>query len=457
MTYYLAIDIGASSGRHILGWLEDGKLCSQEVYRFENGFLTENDSLVWDLEHLVAEVKNGIKQCAAMGKIPRSVSIDTWGVDYVLLDEADREILPAYCYRDSRTQAAVEAVEAILDPATLYHRTGTQRQNYNTIYQLYADKTAGRLDKAAAFLQMPAYLAYKLCGVKWHEYTIAGTAGLISAETKDWDSTVIDALGFDRRLFTPLHQPGERLGSFTDEVQAEVGFNASVVFAAGHDTASAVAATPLSANDAYISSGTWSLIGIESDRFIVSDEGCAANFGNELGAAHTVRYLKNYMGMWLLQSIRKNLNKSLTYDEMMHLAEGCDDYTYFDVNDPALVAPDNMIEAIRAVVARPELPLESVLASVYHSLARSYKNAIAEVEHLTGRTIDTIRIVGGGCQDAYLNRLTGVYTGKTVTAGPVEATAVGNLVAQLIGDGVCADLAEARALVVKSFDIQPVA
>ncbi len=452
MTYYLAIDIGASSGRHILGYLEDGKLKLEEVYRFENGFQNENGTLVWDMEHLVQEVRQGIRRCGELGKQPKTVAIDTWGVDYVLLDENKKELWPACCYRDSRTEKTIPMVEAIISPEELYKKAGLQKQSFNTVYQLYDDKLSGKLAKAKYMLFVPAYLSFKLTGVIKNEYTFASTTSMVNARTKTWDKDIIRALGYPEKLFGELSLPGDVIGSFTKEMQDFAGFDATVIFAPSHDTASAVAACPMGEEDMYISSGTWSLIGLESKEPILTDAACKANFANEGGIAYRFRFLKNYMGMWLLQNIRRNLNKSMTYDEMMFLAQETEHYHYLDVNHPSFMAPENMIDAIKAYCGEPDMPLGQVLASVYHSLAKSYQLAVAEIEMLTGRTVNTIHIVGGGCQDRYLNQLTAEYTRKPVTAGPVEATAVGNLISQLLYDRACENLAQARALVLASFE-----
>ncbi len=451
MTYYLAIDIGASSGRHILGSVENGKLKLQEVYRFENGFNEVEGKLVWNLAHLLNEVKNGIKECGVIGKIPSTVAIDTWGVDYVLLDENAKELLPAYCYRDARTDGMVVKVEDIISQADLYARTGIQKQNYNTIYQLFDDKLSGKLDIAKYFLMMPSYLSFKLTGVVKNEYTIATTTGLVNAENKCWDYDVIERLGYPKHLFDKLNLPYTKVSTFTEEVKEFVGFDSTVIFAPSHDTASAVAATPLEENDMFISSGTWSLIGRESLTPLMNEQTCKANFANEGGVEYRFRFLKNYMGMWMFQNVRKDLNKSLTYDEMMLLAENAERYGYFDVNDKTLIAPNNMIEAIKKLLCMGEMSIAEVLASIYHSLAKSYLNAVKEVERLIDKKIGSIRVIGGGSKDVYLNSLTAKYTGKSVTAGPVEATAVGNIIAQLIYDGSCKNLAEARKLVKNSF------
>lgn len=452
-TYYLAVDIGASSGRHILSHIENGKLVLEEIYRFENNLVADETGLVWDIDSLFAEVLCGIKKCKEIGKIPKSIAIDTWGVDYVLLDENRKEIKPCYCYRDSRTSTVIDEVESLVSPTELYAKTGIQKQNFNTIYQLYANKKSGKLQNAKYFLMMPEYLSFKLTGVCKNEYTNATTTGLVNANEKIWDTQIIHALGLTEELFKPLFLPSSSVGDLSAEVQKIVGFNCAVLFAPSHDTASAVCACPMRDNDLYISSGTWSLIGTEITQPILSDNARQLNFTNEGGMDYRFRFLKNYMGMWLFQNIRRNLNKSMTYDEMMTLAMNCGEYKYFDVNDSTLVAPKNMIDAIGMLIGSDDLGL--ILNSAYHSLAKSYSEAVTEIEAVTGKRFNAIHIVGGGCQDKYLNILTRDYTGKSVTAGPIEATATGNIVSQIMRDKKIS-LAAARDLIKKSFDIKEI-
>ena len=453
MNYYLAIDIGASSGRHILGYIDNGRLKLEEIHRFENYITNQNSTLVWDIEHLVNEVKKGIAKCKEIGKIPCTVAIDTWGVDYVLLDENKKEIKPCYCYRDNRTNAVVDEVESLVSPVRLYAKTGIQKQNFNTIYQLYADKKNGRLQNAKYFLMMPEYLSFKLTGVYKNEYTNATTTGLVNAKTKTWDNDILSALDLPSELFGALNTPSSLVGDLSADIQKAVGFNCAVLFAPSHDTASAVCACPMRDNDLYISSGTWSLIGTEITQPILSDNARKLNFSNEGGIDYRFRFLKNYMGMWLFQNIRRNLNKSMTYDEMMEFAKSSNSYKYFDVNDSTLVAPKNMIDAIGKLIGSDDLGL--ILNSAYHSLAKSYSEAVTEIEAVTGKRFNAIHIVGGGCQDKYLNALTRDYTGKSVTAGPIEATATGNIVSQIMRDKKIS-LATARDLIKNSFDIKEI-
>lgn len=456
MSYCLAIDIGASSGRHILGELKNGKLETTEVYRFENGFKEENGTLIWDIERLTADVIAGIAECKKLGIIPETVAIDTWGVDYVLFDKDGKEILPCVSYRDGRTASAVEEVFSIIPREALYANTGIQTQPYNTVYQLYCDKKSGKLDSAKRLLMMPEYLSYRLTGVMKNEYTNASTTNLVNAESKKIDADVCNALGIDPGLFGELCLPGTYIGNFTEEIKAKVGFDAKVIFCPSHDTASAVAACPIDETSVFISSGTWSLVGTENLYPVTTPEAMEANFSNEGGINYRFRFLKNIMGMWLFQNIRKDLGKKYTYDEMMFMAMESDYDKLIDPTADCFLAPDNMIEAIRTYLGEPDLPVGDVLKSVYLSLATSYKNTVEEIERVAGKKIDRVAIVGGGSKDKYLNQLTKEYTGRRVTVGPTEGTAAGNLISQLMYLDSGLDLDKARKIVINTFEIQEV-
>ncbi len=451
MTYHLAIDIGASSGRHILGHIEDGKIRLEEVHRFEDYLKEDNGSLVWDIEKLVREVKTGIAKCGGLGKIPATIAIDTWGVDYVLLDENKQELMPCYSYRDNRNNLIQDEVAEIISQEELYAKTGIQKANFNTLYQLYCDKKSGKLDKAKYFLMMPDYLSFKLTGVIKNEYTEATTTNLINAETKTWDADILDTLGIKKDIFSEVSQPCTKVGKLKG-----FDFESTVILAPSHDTASAVAACSVGDNGVYISSGTWSLIGTENLEPVLSAAALKANFTNEGGINYRFRFLKNYMGMWLFQSIRKDLKKQFTYDEMMNLAMKADGYEYIDTNDNAFLAPESMIKAIRTYLNNDRLPMDVLINSVYHSLAKAYADVVSQIESVCEKSVDTINIVGGGSKDKYLNQLTAQYTGKKVLAGPVEATATGNIISQMLYSKEVSSLEEARKLVKKSFDIQEV-
>ena len=451
MKYCLAIDMGASSGRHILGYIEDGKLKLEEIYRFENGIVDIDGTLCWDTNALFNEIKNGLKECKKRGIIPETVAIDTWGVDYVLLDKDKKEIMPTVAYRDSRTLGIPEEIDQIIPRKELYERTGIQATSYNSIYQLYCDKKSGKLDNAEYFLMMPEYFSFKLTGEIKNEYTLSTTGGLVNVNTYERDEEILEKLGIPKRIFSPLSLPGTVVGNLSDEIKEEIGFDTTVILCASHDTASAVASCSVGDNGVYISSGTWSLIGTENSHPVTCEKAMNSGFTNEGGVEHRYRFLENIMGMWLLQNIRKNLDKKYTYDEMMQMAMASDFTEYINPNAPDFLAPDNMIEAIRNYLGQPQLPISDVLNSVYHSLAKTYNEAVKVIEEISNKQIDIINIVGGGCKDTYLNSLTEKYTGKKVIAGPVEATAAGNLMVQLMYLEKDLDLTKARELIKNSF------
>ncbi len=451
MKYCLAIDMGASSGRHILGYVENGKLKLEEIYRFENGIVDIDGTLCWDVEKLFTEIKNGLKECKNRGITPDTVAIDTWGVDYVLLDKDKKEIMPAVSYRDGRTSGIPEEIDKIIPRDELYKLTGIQATSYNSIYQLYCDKKSGKLDNAEYFLMMPEYFSFKLTGEIRNEYTLTTTGGLVNAKTFERDEELLEKLGIPKRIFTPLSLPGTVVGNLSEDVKAEVGFDTTVILCASHDTASAVASCSVGDNGIYISSGTWSLIGTENSQPVTCEKAMNSGFTNEGGVEHRFRFLENIMGMWLLQNIRKNLDKKYTYDEMMQMAMDSDFVEYINPNAPDFLAPDNMIEAIRNYLDKPDLPIGDVLNSVYHSLAKAYDDAVKVIEEISNKNINVINIVGGGCKDTYLNSLTEKYTGKQVIAGPVEATAAGNIMVQLMYLDKGLNLTSARELIKNSF------
>ena len=433
MQYCLAIDIGASSGRHIVGWFEGGEIKTEEIYRFPNGMDTLDGHLVWDTDRLFSEVKNGLK--LAFEKYPTlsSLSIDTWGVDYVLMN-GEEEIKPTYAYRDSRVDEPIKEVHNIIPFADLYSKVGTQFNSFNTIYQLYADKLAGRLDGASDFLMIPEYLMHKLTGVKKKEFTEATTTGLINCETLKFDEEIWSALGFPEELRAELYAPGTLLGKLKSEIAAEVGGNLDVILCATHDTASAVEAIDMETNSPYISSGTWSLLGVKTEKALTDEGSRLADYSNEGGVGYN-RYQKNITGMWIIQSLRKELCPETSYDDIAAMAEKSDFCELFDVNDAAFMAPKSMKNAIRDYLVKlgksePQTDAD-FFNSAYHSLASGYRDAILALEKNTGKTYPEIYIVGGGAKNTYLNSLTEIYTRKKVRALPIEATAIGNLKLQL--------------------------
>lgn len=459
--YYLAIDIGASSGRHILGHVENGKMILEEIYRFKNGAEMQGDKLVWNDKSLFSSIVEGLKQCKKLGKIPVSVGIDTWGVDYALLDENDNLIGEVYSYRDERTQKVIDEVHSIVSEEETYARTGIQKQVFNTIYQIYCDKKSGKIDNAKTFLMMPDYLHFLLTGIKKNEYTNASTTGLLNAKTRDWDYEIIDKLGLKKELFKPLSLPGTFVGALKPEIAKEVGFDTKVYLPATHDTASAVMAVPSSDLPLYISSGTWSLMGIETPNENTSLIANQSGFTNEGGYGKSVRFLKNIMGLWMIQCIKKECNDKYSFTDFVDEAKKVKDYnSTVDVNDLSFFAPKSMIDAVKSYCEKtgqkvPQTVGEIVLC-VYSSLAKCYNQAVEQIEQISGVKFSAINIVGGGCQNVLLNELTAEYTGRTVIAGPIEATATGNILSQMIAFGEISSLKEGKELIKKSFDIKEI-
>ncbi len=479
MIYYLAIDIGASSGRHILGHVEDGKLILEEVYRFDNLQVHKNGHDCWDMDNLWIGIIGGLKACKAAEKIPTTIGIDTWAVDFVLLDENDAVIGDAVAYRDSRTEGMREIVNAAIPVQELYARTGIQYQPFNTIYQLTALKRERpeQLEKAKRFLMIPEYFNFRLTGVKCNEYTNASSTNLVNAKTKNWAREVMEKLGLPTEIFGELAMPGTILGHLTEEIQKEVGFDSIVMLPATHDTGSAFLAVPArDENAVYLSSGTWSLLGVENEAAITSPESYTQNFTNEGGAWYRYRYLKNIMGLWMIQSIRRELNgvayiqgkqnrteaaKKWSFPDLIEAAKGAEDFkSLVDVNRDCFLAPDSMIGAIKEECVRTAQPVPEtvgqIMQCVYSSLSLCYRDAIANLQKLTGKTYTSINIVGGGCQDGYLNERTAKATGLLVYAGPVEGTAIGNLIVQMIANKEFENLQAARDAIRVSFNIKEV-
>ncbi|MDD6996004.1 MAG: rhamnulokinase family protein [Candidatus Borkfalkiaceae bacterium] len=457
MRYYLAIDIGASSGRHILAHLENGKMITEEIYRFQNGpkMRTAYDGkehLTWDPEALFAEILNGLKKAKEAGKTPYSVGIDTWGVDYVLLDEDDKAIGGVYCYRDARTEETIPAVHKIIPFETLYEKTGIQFASYNTVYQLLHDKITGRLAKAKTFLMLPDYFHFRLTGVKKQEYTNATTTGMVNVNTHSWDEGILGALGYNKELFGDLSQPGMEVGEFSDEVAGFVGYKAKVVLPATHDTASAVLAAPLSGQTPYLSSGTWSILGVERNKAFNSAAAREAGYSNEGSIHYGVRLQINIMGLWMIQQVRHEYGDKYDFAQLAEMAKANPIEDEINVNDQKFLAPESMIDAIEESVGR-KLSVGETAYVIYNNLARFYKQALSALEGVTGETYETLNIIGGGSKNNLLNELTARYTGKKIVTGPAEGTAIGNLMLQMVGCGEIADVKAGREIVKRSFDI----
>ena len=425
----LAVDIGASSGRHIVGWMEEGELQTREVYRFPNGVMEREGHLTWDTESLFAHVVRGMERALAAYPDIATMSIDTWGVDYVLLRDGE-EVSPCHAYRDHRTEAVIPQTHALVPFETLYAHTGCQFQPFNTIYQLMDDLKRGRLEGVTGMLMIPEYLMYRLTGVMAREYTNATTTGLVDAKTGEFDLALTERLGLPRALFPALSGPGTALGALKEDIAQRIGGSLTVVLCATHDTGSAVEGIPMEGNQPYISSGTWSLLGVKTERPLTDSGSMAANYSNEGGVGYN-RYQKNIMGMWLVNELRRDLCPDAPFGEIVAAAQASDCALLVDANAPAFLAPASMKAAFDAATGNRLRTPGDYFHCAYRSLAASYRDALDELERNTGKTYDRLYIVGGGAKNEFLNQLTQEATGKQVVALPIEATALGNLKIQM--------------------------
>lgn len=462
MKIYLAIDIGASSGRHIAAWLEEGRIITREVYRFPNGAEMKDGHLCWDIEALEGHVVAGVKAAVEAGLRPDYIGVDTWGVDFVLLDGENRRVGDAIAYRDSRTEGIDKVLEEALPYPFHFGLCGIAKQPFNTVYQMMAvlKEHPEYADTVEDFLMMPEYLSFILTGKKAHEWTECTTGALCNAETGGWSEMIRTAAGLPDKWFrTPLVKPGTVLGPLSEDVAAKTGCTATVVLPATHDTGSAYMAIP--ARDegaAFLSSGTWSLLGTELPGPVATSDALAAGFTNEGGYGGTTRFLKNIMGMWMLQCIRKETGNAHTYAEMAEMAAASAYPAWIDAADNRFLAPQSMLEEVRATLKDAGAPapesLGDILRAVTMGLAVCYDKSIREMSEITGKRFTSINIVGGGSANVVLNQMSADVTGLPVYAGPTEGTALGNLAAQMIVDGAFADLAAFRAALPGSFEIR---
>ena len=430
MKIFLAIDLGASSGRHVVGYQEGKDIVLKEIHRFKTEMDDSSDGLVWDIPRLWEEIKTGIRKAFAQYGEIESLSIDTWGVDYILLN-GDKEIPPYYAYRNERCLKSSQKAHQIVAFKEIYKRTGIQFAPFNTIYQLYDDLQEGRLEKATDYLMLPSYFTYKLTGIKTHEYTDESTGALLSAETGEYDKDLLDRLGLPQKLFGKIQKPGYKAERLLPEIQNEVGGNCDVVLCPSHDTASAFEAVDVPGDGIILSSGTWSLLGIKSRIPIVSETSLQANYTNEGGVGY-IRFLKNIMGMYVSNRLRKETE--WTYSD---IAQGVEESSYdetFDINDSSLSAPENMKEAVLNLL-KHHLPTTDfdLFRSIYRSMAIGYAKAVEELERITGKTYRYIYVLGGGANNEFLNKQIERFTNKEIIAMPIEATALGNIKSQMKG------------------------
>ncbi|MBF6626511.1 rhamnulokinase [Aerococcaceae bacterium zg-BR9] len=451
MSYHVAIDIGASSGRLILAHY-DKTIEFTEVHRFKNGFSYQEGKERWDIHHLCQEVLNGLKKLKEMGIDSCTVGIDTWAVDYVLLDEDGALLAEPVAYRDSRTQGAIEAYTKLVDAKSIYNKTGIQFLAFNTLYQLYREDN-DLLTKADRLLFIPDFLAYFLTGKAVGEVSNVSTSQFLNLSTRDYDHELLVAANIPVTILPTLVESGTVIGPLKSQLATQSIYpNCTVIAVATHDTASAVVGVPATVKSghwAYLSSGTWSLIGIETNVPINSEAARLANYTNEWGAYGTYRFLKNITGMWSIQEIARMTDYTLSYAEMAQAASTVAPFQQFiNLNDDRFTNPDNMVEAIRSYCREtnqvvPQTVGELVMA-VYSNLALSYVYEIKRIEALSNQTIDTLHIVGGGSTIALLNQLTADLLNRKVVAGPGEGTAYGNILVQIIQQGHFKDLQAAR-------------
>lgn len=438
--YFLGIDIGASSGRHILGYKKGENWVLEEIHRFPNSIIDQNGQKCWDIDGLYLEVVSGIKKCIEAGKQPDSIAINTWGCDFVMLGQDGEIVGNSVSYRDKRVDGMMEKVFQKIPKEEIYRRTGIQFQPFNTLYQLYAMKQQEESNflKAKHFLMIPDYLIYRLTGKMQNEFTNATTTQMVNAVTGNWDYEMLEKLGIPSHLFFPFTENGQVIAK---AIAKQWGGNEEEIIicqCASHDTASAFAGAKLQ-EEIILSSGTWSLIGCIIDKPMLSDRAMQCNFTNEGHVHKKYRFLKNIMGLWMIQELQKCLDYKYSFPEMVTMARKANDFFEIDVNLSRFLNPQNMLDEIanyslEKYNKKPQ-SIESIINSVFHSLAQSYARAITELEEILGRSFQTINIVGGGCKNQYLNELTEKYSGKEIIVGPSEATVIGNIRVQMEGMG----------------------
>jgi len=456
MKFCAAIDLGASSGRISVGSLVSGSLVIQEVHRFKHeAKVIEGSGLHWEWSKIVDEVKTGLLKAQELGEII-SVGIDTWAVDYGLLDIQGLLIEEPYCYRDSRTDGLMQSISDSLGAEWIYEKTGIQFIFFNTAYQLHAARNTPAMKSATTFLMLPDLLNYVLSGVQSNDITNASSTQLLNAHSQEWDWELIDKLEIPRSIFPALHKPGVKIGSIKGHGKLD---GISVVAVGSHDTASAVAGVPLRStkDSAYISSGTWSLVGLELDAPITSAKALSYNITNEAGVADRIRFIKNVSGMWLLEeSLRywKSQGLTLTAADLTRDASELPREQIINTNDPRFAKPGAMPERIAYYCREnnqkvPNTPAEFARC-IFDSLSDAYAQSLRELEDAANVKVKEINIIGGGSSNDLLNQLTADVTGLPVIAGPAEATVMGNLIIQMISAGWIANLEEGRKLIAES-------
>jgi rhamnulokinase len=464
---YIAVDLGAESGRVMLGAVSTDKLSLEEIHRFNNGPIEENSSLRWDFEHLLSEIKTGIGKAAknAGGKAA-GIGVDSWGVDFGLIGADGKLLENPYHYRDSRTNGMMEKAFELINKKEIYENSGIQFMQLNTIYQLLAMRMTNStvLNKAKKLIFMADLFSYFLCGKSFGEYSLASTSQLMDMKTGRWSKEIFGKLSLPMNIMPDIVMPGTVVGRLTKSIADELGCEQIPVIAVGsHDTASAVAAVPAEqGNWAYLSSGTWSLMGVEVPKAIVNDKTFECEFTNEGGVENTIRLLKNIMGLWLIQECKRQWQRDgveLSYSELTEMAEKAKPFAAnIDVDYSEFLAPGDMPQRINDYLAKTgQLKIQDkgqMVRAILEALALKYRWVIEKIEDITDNKIDRLHIVGGGIQNELLSQFAANSTGKKIIAGPIEATATGNILMQAKATGQIKNLAEARKIVRNSFDLK---
>lgn len=464
----LAFDLGASNGRAIIGKFKNNNIELQEVHRFSNDPVKVHNNLYWDVLSLLEEIKTGIYKAAnKTNNNIDSLGIDTWGVDYAILNHKDKLLTNPYCYRDSRTDGLLDEVINKLSASKLYNQTGIQFMKINTLIQLYSDLKyrSEILDQAESLLFTPDLFNFFLTGEKYNEYTIASTSQLFNPTQKNWADELLRNLELPVDITEEIIYPGEKIGDLLPYIkkECEISGELPVMAIGSHDTASAVAATPLEnrENSIYISSGTWSLLGMELNSPLINNSSREANFTNECGVGRKIRFLKNMSGLWLIQECKRIWNKKgkdLTYEQISQSANQAKEFKFLlDPNDSRFLSPQDMPKTVREYCKETNQSIPQNYAQlargIYESLALSYRSVIENLEDLTNKKIKNINMVGGGIKAEILCQFTANATGKKVVTGPVEATAYGNILGQLMGHGKVNNLKEGRNIVRNSVSL----
>lgn len=460
MRNHIAVDIGASSGRVVLGIIENDNIELQEIYRFENGIRQFKGSYSWDIDTLFAEIIKGLQVAQEMGIVQCTLGIDTWGVDYALVDAKGKRIGEVFAYRDDRTKTAMQDMAKEISMEKIYQKTGIQFLAFNTLFQLYVHDNE-ELKQAHKILLVPDYLYYRLTGKYISEKTNASTTQLLNLETKEYDEDLLSIVGVKCEQFGTLTEPGEIIGNILPCLQEQYNLpQCEVICVASHDTASAVLGVPgVEEHFAYLCSGTWSLMGIENKVPIANEQSFSKNYTNEWGAYGTYRFLKNIMGLWLIQEVRRNLDKEYSFADLVTKAKEITPFQFLiDCNNDCFLKPENMIKEIQRYCqgtgqSVPETAGE-LARCVFDSLAMTYHKTLREIASMTGHSITSLHVVGGGVQNELLCQLTADIAQIPVIAGPVESTALGNLVVQMISSGELQNIQQARKVIMESFTIK---